>query len=207
MGFGGAVQGMICSLRNNARPKKNIFRSRKKDPVNLHSKKDQLEYKNIPESELTKIKKKIRANAIKENKKLKILTLTLSIPILILIYLMVQNRIENFREEKRIDAIEKRKALDEIKLKKENKILYFLKDGAKWLNTGHYKNAKTQFYRAYQLESEDYRINYANAKAYVLDCIENNHACLSAERMVRGLKEKYSDKSEILDLEQLLKQK
>ncbi|WP_461633150.1 hypothetical protein [Labilibaculum euxinus] len=207
MSFGGSVQAMIISIRNNARPKKNIFRSRKKDHVNLHSEESSLEYKTVSETELKQIKKKIRANALKENRKLKIWVLIISIPILIGIYFIVQNRIDNFHEEKRIEAIEKQKAIDEIELAKENKILYLLMDGTKWLNTGQYKNAKTQFYRAYKIEQEDYRINYANAKAYVLDCIENNVRCITAERMLKGLKEKYGDKAEILDLEQLLEQK
>ncbi len=205
--FGGSIQAMIISIKNNARPKKNIFRSRKKDHVNLHSEESNLEYKIVSEAELKQIKKKIRANARKENRRLKICVFLISIPILIAIYFVIQNRIDNFHEEKKIETIAEQKAITEIQQAKEKKISYLLNDGTKWLNKGHYKNAKTQYYKAYQIESEDYRINFANAKAYVLDCIENDTRCITAERLVKGLKEKFGDKPEILDLEQLLEQK
>lgn len=207
MGFGGAVQGMISSIKNNARPKKNIFISRNKDHVNLHSAESNLKYKTVPENELKQIKSKIRANARKENRRIKIWVLIISIPILIAIYFLIQNRIDNFREEKRIEAIEKQNTIRKIEQAKEKKIIYLLKEGTKWVNKRHYKNAKTQYYKAYQIEQEDYRINYSNAKVYVLDCIENNVGCITAERMVKGLKEKYGGKDEILQLEQLLEQR
>lgn len=207
MSFGGSVQGMIISLKNNARKKKNIFRARNKDHLNLHEKNSHLEYKIVPESELKQIKNQIRAKALKENRRIKISVLLVSIPILFIFYLIIQNRIDTFQEKQKLVAIENQHKIDTIEQAKENKILHFLEDGSRWLNKGHYKNAKTQFYNAYQLEPEDYRINYANAKAYVLDCIKNNVGCISAERMVKGLKEQYNNKPEIIELELLLEQK
>ncbi|PKQ61724.1 hypothetical protein BZG02_14975 [Labilibaculum filiforme] len=207
MSFGGSVQAMISSIKNNARPKNDRFRSHSKDCIKRPSAIRTLEYKKVTESELKQIKNKIRVKALKENRKLKLLVLLISIPILGTIYCIAQYKIDDFQENHRIAAIKIQHEIDEIKQAKENKILYFLEDGSSWLNKGHYKNAKTQFYNAYKIESDDYRINYANTKVYVLDCIENNVKCVTAERMVKGLKEKYGNKAEIVELELLLEQK
>ena len=121
MSFGGSVQAMIISIRNNARPKKNIFRSRNKDHVNLHSEESNLEYKTVSEAELKQIKKKIRASARKENRKLKIWVLIISIPILIGIYFIVQNRIDNFHEEKESKQLKNKKQLMQLNLQRKIK--------------------------------------------------------------------------------------
>lgn len=207
MGFGGSVQAMIISLKNNARKKKIAFSNWKEDKNIFHFKNRSLIYKTLPKEELDQLKKEIRTKAAKENERLIISVTIICIPILFLIYFMVQNRIDNFQKEQRIEAIKKQKKIDEIIEVKEKRILHFLEDGARWLNKGHYKNAKTQFYNAYKIESEDYRINYANAKVYVLDCIENDVGCNTANRIVIGMKEKYGNTSEIVELELLLEQK
>ncbi|NOU60893.1 hypothetical protein [Marinifilum caeruleilacunae] len=70
MGFGGSVQGMITSLRNNARPKKDIFTKGKTDKDIIHSAGKPLQYKEVSQQELSKIKDDIRLKAANERRRI-----------------------------------------------------------------------------------------------------------------------------------------
>lgn len=70
MGFGGSVQGMITSLKNNARPKKDIFTRGRNDKDVIHSAEKPLQYKEVSEQELSKIKDDIRLKAESERRRI-----------------------------------------------------------------------------------------------------------------------------------------
>lgn len=200
MSFGGAVQGMISSIKNNARKRTNVFTKSKNENELLHIKTNSLKYKTLPTNELEKIKSNIRDKAQKENKRRRLLALIITIPILIGIYAAVSYRINQYSEKLEDNQFTESSIVD-------NETNRLLRDSNYWLNNGNYLNAKKTLYKAYQLNSGDYQINYANANVYVLDCVENGVGCKSAERMVNGMIEKYGNNDELLALKSLLKQK
>jgi hypothetical protein len=202
MSFGGSVQAMIISIKNNARPKKNIFRSRNKDHVNQHSEESNLKYKTVSASKLNKIKDDIRKKAKQDRRRQSILALLIIIPIVVISSLTIRYKIQQYPAKK---AKEDRKY--ELMILTEKRTMRVLKEGSILLSKGDYENAKKVYLLGCTINPEDYRINYANAKAYVLDCIENEIGCDTATRMVNGMKKKHGDKYEILHLELLLSQK
>lgn len=83
MGFGGSVQGMITSIRNNARPKKDIFTKSKNGKDVIHSSGKPLKYKEVSKQKLAKIKDDIRLKA--ENERRRIIGTVLFIVIVLVV--------------------------------------------------------------------------------------------------------------------------
>lgn len=103
MGFGGSVQAMISTIRNNARPKKTAFRTRKEVNDIFHLKSRHLVCKTIPTPDLERIKNDIRIKAKKESKRQRLLAVLIISPILITIFLMVSYQIDQYPENKRLE--------------------------------------------------------------------------------------------------------
>lgn len=199
MMFGGSIQGMLTTLKNNARPKRNAFDKSKKDKQLLHLKSRRLKYKTVSDSKLKEIKHQIRLKAQKDRKRLIAVTVPVSMLVLFLIYLMIQSQLNSYKEEA------KEKELERLEVVKENQkqIDYLLENGSYWMNKGHYLNAKKQFYKAYLLDKKDYKVLCANARVYVMDCIENKVGCKTAERIMDRLKNEFGDRDEVKKLERL----
>ena len=202
MGFGGVVQGMISSIKNNARPKKNIFISRNKDHVNLHSEESNLKYKTVSESKLNKIKDDIRKKAKRDKRRQSILALLIIIPIIVISFLTVRYKIEQYPAKKA-----NKDSKYELMILTEKRTMRVLKEGSILLSKEDYENAKKVYLTGCKINPEDYRINYANTKSYVLDCIENEKDCDTVTNLIDNLKNKYGENSEIAYLELLLSQK
>lgn len=89
MSFGGSVQAMITSLKNNARPKKKAF-STIKNYYPILKNTEKLKQKNISDEQLQKIKNKIRQNAKVEHRN-DFIRLSVIILVLTLILYLVFN--------------------------------------------------------------------------------------------------------------------
>ena len=202
MSFGGSVQAMIVSLKNNARNRISLFKKSKNENDIIHIKKNTLTYKTPTTSDLEQIKIDIRIKAKKESKRQKLLAVVIITPILITIFLMVSYKIDHYPENKRLKDSKYKKMIST-----EKKINYILKEGGSFVNSGNYKQAKTVFFKGHQLKPKDFRINFATANTYVLDCIENEKECDTAAMLVAELKKEYGDNSQITHLEFLINQK
>jgi len=197
---------MIVSLKNNARAKKRAFDSWKENKFIIHKKNSPLVFKKVSDKDLKIIKKDIQRKAKNDRKRVAILTAIILIPVLIISYILVKNGLNKYTEDRLLEETERLNKIDEIKNQKEETILYFLNDGYKWLDRRNFKNAKIQFYEAYKIDHNDYRINFANAKVYVLDCVENSENCNTADKLVDGLIDRFGENEEINYLEELLKE-
>lgn len=200
MSFGGSVQAMIVSIKNNARNRTNVFKKGKNENETAHIHKNSLQFKTVPADELEIIKKNIREKAQKENKKRRIIAGIIIIPILVGIFFTVRYKISQYTNK-----VEDRRSSESSVV--DDKTDRLLKDSNYWLKNGNYLNAKKLLYKAYQINPGDYHINYANANVYVLDCVENGVGCKSADRMVKGMIERYGNEDELLALKSLLEQK
>ncbi|NOZ47171.1 MAG: hypothetical protein GXO79_10375 [Chlorobi bacterium] len=206
MSSAGTVMAMIVSLKNNARAKKRAFDSWKENKFIIHKKNSPLVFKKVSDKDLKIIKKDIQRKAKNDRKRVAILTAIILIPVLIISYILVKNGLNKYTEDRLLEETERLNKIDEIKNQKEETILYFLNDGYKWLDRRNFKNAKIQFYEAYKIDHNDYRINFANAKVYVLDCVENSENCNTADKLVDGLIDRFGENEEINYLEELLKE-
>ncbi len=202
MSFGGSVQAMIVSLKNNARNRASLFKKSKNENDTIHIEQNSLQYKSTSTSDLEKIKNDIRNKAKKESKRQKLLAVLIITPILIVISLMVSYKIDQYPESKRLEDSKYKKMIST-----EKKLIYILKEGGSFVNRGDYKNAKIVFLKGYRLKPTDFRVNFATANAYVLDCIENENDCDTAAVLVAKLKKKYDDNSQIIHLETLINKK
>ncbi|MCT4601882.1 MAG: hypothetical protein N4A59_03105 [Marinifilum sp.] len=89
MGFGGSVQGMITSLKNNARPKTDIFTRSKNDKDVIHSAGKPLKYKEVSKQELEKIKGDIRLRAENERRRIIGTVLFIIIALVLVVFYMI----------------------------------------------------------------------------------------------------------------------
>ena len=202
MSFGDSVQAMIVSLKNNARNRTSLFKKGRNENDIIHIEKNSLQYKSTSTNDLEKIKNDIRNKAKKESKRQKLLAVLIITPILITIFLMVSYKIDHYPENKRLKDSKYKKMIST-----EKKINYILKEGGSFVNSGNYKQAKIVFFKGFQLKPKDFRINFATANAYVLDCIENEKECDTAAMLVSKLIKEYSDNSQVTHLELLINQK
>ena len=63
------------------------------------------------------------------------------------------------------------------------------------------------FYKAYELNGSDFNVSFANAKVYVMDCIENNKGCTTAQKLVDGLNQKFKDNYQVINLTRMFNEK
>ena len=171
MGFGGSVLAMIISLKNNARLKQNAHDRWKNDKNYRYKEHKELKFKEVSKEELAKVISKNRKKARQERLVEIILTVSVFILILFGISKLFTKKGENIieaqqrRKQEQIDQYTQKKNRE--KQKEEEHLLFLLNDGYKWLNKKHYKNARTQFYNAYQFKPNDYRVKLANTTLYV----------------------------------------
>lgn len=207
MSFGGTVQAMIISLKNNARKRRKAFENWKDGKDIIHKQNKKLVFKKVSDTELDKIKIEISKNAKKERANQIILFFLLIIVSGIIIYIFINKYNEKLRKQE----LEKQKKYDKELIEKyqekEDRIIYHLNIGYEYLNKGELFKAKKQFNNAYNIDDSDFKTLYALAKAFIIDCSENSFDCEGANKVLQILKKKFGNKEETLELENLLKRK
>lgn len=86
-------------------------------------------------------------------------------------------------------------------------VIYYLNKGYENFDTNNYEKAKSYFYKAYQLNRNDYQIYYANALVYAHECVEFDRNCETAHRLFVHLVADYGMNPKIKELEDLLDNK
>jgi hypothetical protein len=199
MGGEGSILAMIISLKNNARPKRKAFKSWDKYKDNIYQEHKSLEFKKVSEEELIKIRTRFKKQRMRENRIQIMVTLVILLPIVFLLTKLSIKKVEENKVIKQQQVITKQK---KERIQKEN-MLFYLNDGYKWLNQEHYKNAKYQFYKAYEIGGYNYNVELATARAYVYDCIKNNYQCSTTDKLIERLRNEHADSTEVKELIEL----
>ena len=206
MSFGGSVLNMILTLKNNANmlKKRNAFKEWRNNVLKDRHK--SLKFKKVSDEKLQLIKINIWEHARKERRKSILITISILIPIIILLFIFLK-----FFEKKVVEADKNRLTNKEkiLLLKQKERsnlelsVIFYLNKGYKYMENKQYKDAKIAFYKAYELNGSDFSVTFANAKVYVMDCIENKKGCTTAQKLVDGLNQKYKDNYNVGHLTQL----
>ena len=196
MGGEGSIQSMITILRNNKRllRKRDPFRrgkgfERLRDDYRKFSQ-GQIESKTVTQSQLREIRKRVIQERRKENMRTWIIGVVISI-VAVGVTIMGYKGIQNYEAE-----------LDEIEIKAStDKYLFYIQDGDKWLEKGHYHNAIFQYLLAKEIYPSEYNVNYRLALAYGSWCEYDQTGCTEGRRIYENLSEQFAIKSELKELE------
>ncbi len=102
---------------------------------------------------------------------------------------------------------QQKKEYYEKKAATDSLYLSLIKNGSKYLNKKDYKKAEENFYNAYEIKPKDFNALYLYTKSLVLNCVENNHYCISAHRSLNYLVSKYPNNENIILLQDLMETK
>lgn len=196
MAGGGSIQGMATILRNNKQllRKRNSFR-RGFGLAKLRNgyprfTKERLESKEVSQKELSEIRRKV----IKQNQRENILSgviLLFVVSFAIVFSLNIYTKLENYQVRE-----------NEILLAENTKkYLFYIQDGDKWLEKGHYHNAIFQYKLAKEIYPGEYDVNYRLALAHGGKCKYEQSGCEEGRMFMDYLKVKYPDKLEVWKLE------
>ncbi len=203
MGLGGSILDMIVSLKNNSNLRKgeSIFDGNKSN--NVLNSKHRLIFKKVSKVELERIKQQNEREYKNCRKRRLVTNIIISVIIFVPAIWIFSNFLNESKRKEKQNNINWETTQLKKKFEKEEQVRYFLNSGYKWFSEKNYKNAKIQFYKAYELNNNDFQIDLANSKAYIFDCIENNVSCDKAEELIKGLISKYEKKEEVLELQEL----
>ena len=198
----GSMDHMVKTIRNNAKllRKKSLF---KKERSFLQSKKEDFatETSGIPteaisEEKLAAIKNKMIASRKKRNLQLGIF-LSISFPLLLLLgFYLFQGfslgfeRLENTGPDQINIAAKKAQTSEE-------KYLYYINDGDKWLAEKSYYNAIFQYKHAVELFPSEFTAHYRMAVAYSYQCQFEFKGCEKGMQIVERLEKEFPNSEEI----------
>lgn len=193
---------MIITLRNNKKllRRKGMF---KKERSFLQSNKEDfatdtggVPTETISEEKLATIRKKIISSRKKRNLRLG-LFLGISLPLVIMMgfyffqgYSLGFERLENTGPNQLNIAVEKVS-------RSEERYLYFIKDGDKWLQKKSYYNAIFQYKNAVEIFPSEFTGQYRLAVAYSYQCQYKFEGCEEGMQIVERLEKEFPNSEEI----------
>jgi len=200
MSFAGSVQAMIISLKNNARKKHRAQKLLKENERLISGSKKKLKFKQVSDKEIEQIKTKIQAVQKKERKKQIIVLTTIITPILFVLIWFAIISFQKINEQNKRDKIFQQELLKKQEEKINQDYNFYLNDGYIWFNEEKYRGAKTQFNEALKLKPKNYQASIALLKAYVYDCLKNNHDCQTTEKLLLEFEKTYSGEKDFIEI-------
>lgn len=198
----GFMQHTINSLRNNKSllcrksyfKKDRSFFSRRKEY--LKASKGKIKTKKLSKDELLLIRNKVVENRRKES--IKLWTLLSVITILFGWFIIHQyNNSQNIRD-KQIEVY------DEIKYTEDlNQFNYYISDGDKWIEKGHWNNAIFRYKEAVEVFPKDYIGNYRLALAYSYKCKFKNKDCELGEKLTERMLTFFPENIDLIKLQKV----
>ncbi|MDC8005514.1 hypothetical protein POV27_15760 [Aureisphaera galaxeae] len=183
---------MIITLRNNAKLlyKKNVFKKGadffKPNSADYRSSETGIASEPISKAKLQEIREKIQEQNRRRRKRLA-LFLLIAFPISVaLIYYTFKDFEFGFAGISNT----KMESANLEKLK-EDKFLFYLKDGDAWLKKGSYHNAIFQYTRATELFPSEYSGHYRLVLAYSYQCQYEFEGCEEGKRLLEKLEKQY----------------
>jgi hypothetical protein len=205
MGYGGSVLHMIQSLRyNKSLSKRPKSFSKLREYINQQTEeKRRILDKKVSPKELAKIRRdiihKIRVEKKRKKKKVLLSTIVLSTILLIaflkLIFFSSFNFSATYKPKVRT-TIKKQLSLKEA----EEKFMYYMEDGQKWLAEEHFNNAIFQFKLARDLNPNSYEAQYGLTESYIRKCETLNKDCKKANLELGTLRQNFPNKPIPLEL-------
>jgi len=198
MSGAGSMQSMNTSLKTNRKLlRKSYFSTKHKTFLNRKR-----EYyaaaggveniRTATKEELLEIRQKIITKRKKEN----FVTIIIA---LIFISLVVYFSISFFKDNTDY------KTPNQKQLKIDQKqYSFFISSGDSYLSKSQWHNAVFQYTRAQEIYPNDYHASYRIAYAFVYSCRNTNKNCEAAEYKLKEIMEKYPNKPELIELEQVL---
>ncbi|MBO0320737.1 hypothetical protein J0X14_00395 [Muricauda sp. CAU 1633] len=186
---------MITILRNNKSllRRKSLFRRESgfRRLRNEYRKYDEgrIESKPISQKELSEIREKI----VKQNRRTNFRSSVLAI---FLFALTIGFTIKLYNNLKRYQL----EAEATIMKGKTEKYLFYIEDGDKWLEKGHFNNAIFQYLLAKEIYPSEYNVNYRLVIAYGGKCKYEQSGCTEGHRILKNLKAQFPEKSELYNL-------
>ncbi|PQJ76704.1 hypothetical protein [Polaribacter glomeratus] len=196
----GSIQGMLTSLSNNKRllRKKNMFRPERTflslKRAYIKSAGGEIELKKATKKQL----RAIRIQIIRERRKNWHAFYNIFLFLFLIVGFITYNFIQNYTIAK-----EKTKKI-ELDNKIERSLLLIAK-GDYWLKKRSWYNAIFEYKRAFELLPNDYTVYYRLAHAYSLRCENEFEDCKKGKKLLDKLINQFPEKSELLELEELLK--
>lgn len=207
MSFGGSVLAMIITLKNNARHRRKAFEysDEKSKSIRTHLK---LSYKSVSSEKLASIKKKIRKESDKEDRRSLFRTMAVLALLSILLvgsttyyfyYLQEKNSALYAKQE-----LQRKNARKDAIASSQKDVNYFLANGKHYLGKSDYNRAKQLYTKAFELEPEDHDVLRGLTAAYIYDCQFNNIGCQSAKRLLNLYYDTYGETDDYRELQELM---
>lgn len=109
------------------------------------------------------------------------------------LYLAFHNFSFGFPEVKKISA-------EQIEINNQEKYLFFIDDGDKWLQKRNYYNAVFQYKKALQLYPSDFDANYRLALGYSYRCQYDFEDCGTGKELIDKLEKQFPNNKEIKEV-------
>ncbi|UTW62636.1 hypothetical protein KFE98_00320 [bacterium SCSIO 12741] len=193
-GGGGGILDMIIRLRYNRELLKNSSRFKNgyfqnKEFYEAELKKRDLNYKTATPEQLEEIRMELMLYHQRNQKLRWVVTVVVSIILVIGIWAIVNMVIADFGSPSPGNSrIEKENLEREKQLQKQEKQYdFYLEDGDKWLNKGHYHNAVYQYELAVKAHPERFYPQYRYGLALVYQCNYDQENCDLAGQQLEEL--------------------
>lgn len=174
----------------------------------LHYKKGKaLKYKEPPTAELATIKDKIRNRYKKQRRVAVVVTVAVTALFFFIIVNVFKQVNDNdiLNSKYRKEQEYKSQIAKDESAKSEKKFLYYINKGYQSISQEKYRDAKYYFYKADEINKNDFHVMMGNAKAYVYDCVYNHH-CENVDEILDALGREYGTMAEVQELIELYKE-
>ncbi|QNJ98149.1 tetratricopeptide repeat protein [Constantimarinum furrinae] len=199
MGGGGSIQGFNNSLKENRKllkktrffPAERSFLNRKREYVKRAGGVESL--RNASKEELLAIRNSIVAKRKKDS----LVTIVLFV---ILASVVAYFSVDYFKTNPNYVSEEER-----LEIKNNNeKYNFYISDGDSYLNKGQWHNAIFQYNKALEIFPNNYDALYRSVYAQVYRCRNTKENCESAKSNLEQLLNKFPEKQDLIELEQVL---
>lgn len=197
-GFG-SITHMIVTLRNNRNllpAKKGYFKKKNFGSAKneyLHAAGGVFDIKKASPEELKKLRKKIIKKRKSEARRFTII-LCVGLPLIVLgLYFTFNNFSFGFPKLQQSEKAD-------IQKSKEEKYLFYIKDGDAWLAKRAYYNAVFQYKKAQQLFPNDFEVNYRIALGYSYRCQYDFEDCGVGKELIDKLEKQFPTNEKIKDV-------